>query len=163
MNGIANTGAAVGSVINNNGNFSNFVRIPNGWDTILNINGSTNAMAFGTNSAGDVVGSVNANAFFLPPGGPVGMLTTPGTPSTAFGISDLGNIVGQYSSGLFMPGFFLETSSGTNFITLNAPGGPNIINAQGVNDNGLIVGFYEAQMDKTMGSTPMFQTRLAAN
>jgi hypothetical protein len=41
-----------------------------------------------------------------------------------------------------MPGFFLGTSSGTNFITLNAPGGPNTVNAQGVNDNGLIVGFY---------------------
>ena len=41
-----------------------------------------------------------------------------------------------------MPGFFLGNSSGSNFITLNAPAGPDIVNAQGVNDNGLIVGFY---------------------
>lgn len=41
-----------------------------------------------------------------------------------------------------MPGFFLGNSSGTDFITLNAPVGPDIVNAQGVNDNGLIVGFY---------------------
>jgi hypothetical protein len=143
MNGIANTGAAVGFVIDNNGNFGNFVRNPDGTFTTLNINGSLAAMAFGINSAGDVVGTNgNGAAFFLPPGGPIARLTTPGTPSTAFGINDNGNIVGQYTSGLSMPGFFLGNSSGQNFITINAPGAPDLVNAQGVNDNGLIVGFY---------------------
>lgn len=123
MNGIANTGAAVRFVMDNNGNFSNCVRHPNGWDTILNINGSTNAMAFGINSAGDVVGSVNGNAFFLPAWRPGRNAHNPGTLSTAFGINDKGNIVGQYSSGLFMPGFFLGTSSGTNFIIRNGRAG----------------------------------------
>jgi hypothetical protein len=99
-------------------------------------------MVLGINSAGDVVGTVNGSAFLLPPGGPVGTLTTPGTPSTAFGINDNGNVVGQYTSGLLMPGLFLGNSSGTNFITINAPFGPDIVNAQGVNDHGLIVGFY---------------------
>jgi hypothetical protein len=55
MKGIANTGAAVGFGINNNGNITNFVRNPDGTFTTQNINGSRTAMAFGINSTGDVV------------------------------------------------------------------------------------------------------------
>ncbi len=41
-----------------------------------------------------------------------------------------------------MPGFFLSSQPGNGLITINAPSGPNSVNAQGVNNNGLIVGFY---------------------
>jgi len=99
MNGIANNGAAVGFGIDNAGNLTNFIRNPNGTYTTLNISGSTTAMALGINSGGDVVGTVNGTAFFLPPGGPVQSLTTLGTGSTAFGINDGGNFVGQFTTG----------------------------------------------------------------
>jgi PEP-CTERM motif-containing protein len=137
MNGIANNGAAVGFGIDNAGAFTNFVRNPDGTFTTLNsINAIPGTMAFGINSAGDVVGTQNGAAVFLPPGGPVQTLATATPPSTAFGINDNGNIVGQFTSGTAMPGFYIAN------VTVNAPSGPNTVNAQGVNNNGLIVGFY---------------------
>ena len=142
-NGIANNGAAVGFGIDNAGNFTNFIRNPNGTFTTLNINGSTTANAFGINSTGDVVGAVNGTAFFLPPGGPVQSLTTLGPGSNAFGINDAGNIVGQLTQSVeAMPGFFLPSNSSVALVTINAPSGPNTVNAQGINNSGLIVGFY---------------------
>jgi len=143
MNGIANNGAAVGVGISNTGTFTNFVRNPNGSFTTLNINGSTTAMAFGINSAGNVVGAVGGTAFYLPFGGTAQSLTTLGSGSAAFGINDMGNIVGQFTqSGGTMPGFFLPSNSSVALTTINAPSGPNTVNAQGINNNGLIVGFY---------------------
>ena len=139
VNGIANNGAAVGFGIGNSGLFTNFVRNPDGTFTTLNIGG---ALAMGINSAGDIVGTQNGTAFFLPHGGLTGTLTTPAGATTAFGINDQGNIVGQFTSGAASPGFFLASSAGNGLITINAPSGPNIVNAQGVNDNGLLVGFY---------------------
>jgi len=144
MNGIANNGAAVGFGIGNAGTFTNFVRNPDGTFTTLNINGSTNAMALGINSAFDIVGTDgNGNAFVLPHGGAVEtFIPSGGTAATAFGIDDNGNIVGQFtSSGGQMPGFFLSSLGGT-FDTINAPSGPDTVNAQGINNNGLVVGFY---------------------
>ena len=143
MNGIANNGAAVGFGIDNVGAFTNFVRNPSGTFTTLNsINAPPGAMAIGINSAGDVVGTQNGAAVFLPPGGPVQTLATATPPSTAFGINDNGNIVGQFTSGAAMPGFYIANNSGQNFVAINAPSGANTVNAQGVNNNGLIVGFY---------------------
>jgi hypothetical protein len=69
MNGIANNGAAVGFRIDNAGNFTDFIRNPDGTFTTLNINGSSTANVFGINSADDVVGTVNRAALFLPTGG----------------------------------------------------------------------------------------------
>src|SRR5579884_195247 len=86
MNGIANNGAAVGVGIDNAGAFTNSVRNPNGTFSPLNVNGSTTAMAFGINSAGDVVGTDNGAAFFLPHGGAAHTLATPPGASSAFGI-----------------------------------------------------------------------------
>jgi hypothetical protein len=98
MNGISNNGAAVGFGLNNAGFLTNFVRNAGGTITTLNINGSVAAMAFGINSAGDVVGADdNGAAFLLPPVGPVERPAAPATASTAFGINDNdnGNIVGS--------------------------------------------------------------------
>ena len=54
MNGIANSGTSVGFTIDNDGNFHNFTVNPlkSKSATLLNINGSTTAMAFGTNAVG---------------------------------------------------------------------------------------------------------------
>jgi hypothetical protein len=139
MNGISNTGAAVGFGIGNGGILTNFVRNPDGTFTTLNI---MNAMALGINSAGDVVGTVNGNAYFLPPGGPAAMLAAPPTASVAFGIDDEANIVGQYSVNGEMPGFYLPLNTLAAFARIDSPSGPDVVNAQGVNNNGLIVGFY---------------------
>lgn len=142
MNGIANSGAAVGFGIGGSGALTNFIRNADGSFTTLNIDGSTSAMALGINSAGDVVGTVAGAAFYLPSGGAAEPLASPGSATSAFGINDLGNIVGQYTAGAATPGFLIANHSSTSFLTINAPSGSNLVNAQGVNDSGLIVGFY---------------------
>jgi hypothetical protein len=107
------------------------------------VNIPTPGMAFGVNSAGNVVGTDgNGNAVFVLKGGSPQTLTTPGTMATAFGINDKGNIVGQYTLAGVIPGFFRASQNGNGLITINAPSGPNTVNAQGVNNNGQIVGFY---------------------
>jgi hypothetical protein len=143
LNGLSNRGVAVGFDIDNNGGFHNFLGDVFGTTKLLNINGSTAAMAFGINRVDDVVGTDgNGNAFFLRgdklqifiPGG--------GSAATAFGINDNGNIVGQYTIGGQMPGFFLASREGNGFVRIDAPSGPDIVNAQGVSQKGEIVGFY---------------------
>ena len=139
-NGISNNGTAVGFSIDNAGNFSNFVREPDG--TVTPVNAGTQGMAFAVNSTGSVVGT-DGNAVFVPKGGSPQTLTTPGVSATAFGINDKGNIVGQYTlASDTTPGFFLANHNGSGFVTINAPSGPNTVNAQGVNNHGQIVGFY---------------------
>ncbi len=142
INGIANNGATVGFSIDNGGNLNNYVQSPNpgGAATFLNLNPA--AMALGIDSAGNVVGTQNGAAVFLPNGGSPKTLSTPTGATAAFGINDNGNIVGQSTSGAGSPGFFLKDSAGNGLITINAPSGPNIVNTQGVNDNGLVAGFY---------------------
>lgn len=143
MNGISNTGNSVGFDIDNNGNFHNFLTNPlrSRSATLLNINGSLTAMAFGTNSRGAVVGTDgNGNAFVLNHGVVQTFIPNGGTSATAFGINDGGMIVGQYVTGNATPGFIRVNGHST--ITINAPSGPNVVNAQGINNKGLVVGFY---------------------
>ena len=143
QNGISNSGNSVGFTIDNDGNFHNFTVNPfrSNRAQLLNINGSTTAMAFAANSAGTVVGSDgNGNSFTLSRGklkifNPSGSMS-----STAFGINDKGTIVGQYVTANATPGFI--KGNGKSFITINAPSGPNVVNAQGINNKGLVVGFY---------------------
>jgi uncharacterized membrane protein len=144
MNGISNSGSAVGFTIDNNGNFTNFTANPLSSlsANVLNINGSTTAMAFGVNSRGTVVGTDgNGNAFYLTRRG---KLTTfiplGGTSANAFGINDHGTIVGQYVASATTPGFI--RLNGKKFVTVNAPSGPDVVNAQGINNKGQVVGFY---------------------
>ena len=143
LNGISNAGTAVGFTIDNQGNFSNFTTNPLRTKTanVLNLNGSTKAMAFGANSAGTVVGTDgNGNAFSLRRrGGLKTFIPTGGKSATAFGINDQGTIVGQYVTSTATPGFIQV--HGTSLITINAPSGPNTVNAQGINNKGLGVGF----------------------
>ncbi len=143
MNGIANSGTTVGFTIDNSGNFHNFTTNPlkSFSDTVLNINGSTSAMAFGTNSSGTVVGTDgNGNAFTLSRGHVKTFIPNGGMSAVAFGINDHGAIVGQYTTGNAMPGFIKVNAKST--ITINSPSGPDVVNAQGINNKGLVVGFY---------------------
>ncbi len=144
LNGIANSGTAVGFTIDNMGGFHNFLVNPPRSRSVklLNINGSTTTMAFGTNSAGTVVGTDgNGNAFVLFRGMLKTFIPTGGTSATAFGVNDQGTIVGQYVTANATPGF-IKGMRGKGFTTINAPSGPNVVNAQGINNKGLVVGFY---------------------
>jgi uncharacterized membrane protein len=143
MNGISNSGTAVGFTIDNSGNFHNFTVNPlkSRKLQLLNIEGSMTANAFGVNSSGVVVGTDgNGNAFYLSHGKVKTFIPTGGSAATAFGINDKGTIVGQYTVGSETPGFIRV--NGKTYITINAPSGPNVVNAQSINNKGLVVGFY---------------------
>jgi uncharacterized membrane protein len=153
-NGISNSGTAVGFAIDNDGNFHNFTINPlrSNQAQLLNINGSTNAMAFGVNRSGAVVGTDgNGNAFELEHGKVKTFIPTGGTSATAFGINDKGTVVGQYATGSATPGFIRV--NGKSFITINAPSGPNTVNAQGINNKGMVVGFYVGNDGQDHGFT----------
>jgi hypothetical protein len=142
-NGISNFGTVVGFDIDNNGNLHNFTVNPLLSPNVkeLNINGSTTAMALGINLFGTVVGNDgNGNAFSLSGGNVHTFIPLGGSAATAFGINDLGQIVGQYTDGAEMPGFILPNSR--TAIRIDAPSGPDVVNAQGINNFGLVVGFY---------------------
>ena len=142
-NGISNTGQVVGTQVD----VANVPTGDNYTGTATNPNPLTAAhgqTAFGINSAGDVVGGSGSSAFYLPNGGTLQTLTTPAGANNAFGINDLGNIVGQYTAGADTPGFYLPSASSTSFTTIDQPPGAasTAVNAQGVNNKGLIFGFY---------------------
>jgi len=143
QNGISNSGTSVGFTIDNTGNLHNFTVNPlkSNSATLLNINGSTKAMALATNSSGTVVGTDgNGNAFALSKGKVMTFIPPGGTSAVAFGINDKGTIVGQDVVGSATPGFIRVNPK--TYITINAPSGPNIVNAQSINNKGLVVGFY---------------------
>jgi len=143
MNGISNTGTSVGFSIENNGDLLNFTANPlkSTSAKVLNINGSTTAMALGVNSAGTVVGTDgNGNAFYLSHGVVTTFIPPGGSSAVALGINDEGTIVGQYTTSTAMPGFIRVNSK--TYITINAPSGPDIVFAQSINNRGLVVGFY---------------------
>jgi len=146
QNGISNSGTSVGFSIENNGDLLNFTVNPlkSTSAKVLNINGSTTAMALGVNSAGTVVGTDgNGNAFTLSNGKVKRFIPPGGTSAVAFGINDKGTIVGQdVTSSTATPGFIKVNSK--TYITINQPMGitADDINAQGINNHGLVVGFY---------------------
>ena len=149
-NGIANNGTSVGFDIDNNGGFHNFTVNPlkSKAATELNINGSTTAQAFGVNSSGMVVGTtnpMNGSAFSLSRGRVSTFIPNGGMSAIAFGINDQGTIVGQYVTSTATPGFI--RLNGKSTITINAPSGPNVVNAQSINNNSEVVGFYLSNTD----------------
>ena len=102
------------------------------------------------------MGGNGTNAFFLPVGGPLQLLTTPPNAINAFGINDKGNIVGQFTTAAGnTPGFILPSNTSTTFTTINQPTGitSDVINAQGINNNGLVVGFYLGNDGQVYGFT----------
>jgi hypothetical protein len=156
VNGINNNGQVAGTTVDVNGmpTFTNFAGNPL-TGTLTQLNTGAGQTAFGINSAFNVVGGNGTNAFFLPNGGSLQNLTTPANAINAFGINDKGNIVGQFTSGNNTPGFILNSSTSTTFTTINQPTGitSDVINAQGINNNGLVVGFYLGNDGQVHGFT----------
>jgi len=145
VNGINNLGQAVGFSTAANGNLNNFIRNVDGSFTPLSFNNSTQAMANGLNVSGQVVGALGLTAFFSTNGGNT-VITLPSVTSTttaeaAFGINDHGTIVGQYtdSNTGTSPGFVFAKAA---FTTLNPVANDSQVFAQGINNNGLVVGFF---------------------
>ncbi len=161
FNGISNAGTVVGFTTPDNLTFNNFTANPLVSQTPTNLNlNSTAAMAFGINSAGAVVGTDgNGNAFVRSGGTFTSFLPTGGTSALAFGINDQGTIVGQYTNPNGNELGFITTlgnvqGSGSNYVTVHAPTGTAIgdfVNVQGINDHGLVVGFYVGNDDAFHG------------
>jgi Protein of unknown function (DUF3466)/PEP-CTERM motif len=154
-NGINNNGAVVGFSTSPTGFLTNWIRNPDSTFTLLTPPLGGADMANGLNNANTVVGVTGANAFSLPFGGSMANLpaANPGNTGNelAFGINDKGSIVGQYvdnSTGT-TPGFIYD---GKNFTILNpvSPvGGVLVVNAQGINNNGIVTGFYSTDNTTT--------------
>ncbi|MGB7976558.1 MAG: PEP-CTERM sorting domain-containing protein [Roseiarcus sp.] len=148
VNGINNAGDVVGFSSDNAGNptlLTNFIRNPNGTFQTLNINNDPLAMANGINDSGAVVGTSN-NGAFVSTGGNFSVLPpVNGTTAsqTAFGINDHGQIVGQYTDGAtgLSPGFLYN--GGAYSILAPLPTA-FVTNLQGINNDGLVTGFYSS-------------------
>jgi hypothetical protein len=157
-NGINNNGAIVGFGMNNGATVNtNYVRNPNGSFTTLNGLGSLTAMANGINDNNQVVGVTGTNAFILtnnfntltnlPPANPGNT-----TSEVAFGINNAGTITGQYvhsQTGL-TPGFVDVQNT---FLPVN-PAGSMVTNVQGVNNNGLALGFFAITNTPVINNNP---------
>lgn len=141
INGISNNGTLVGlTMVGEEVQNADFTRSSSGIFTALDLSDPFAGMATAVNAAGTVVGVANGIAFTLT-GTTLTLLTPPGsTASAAFGISDGGTIVGQFTSGTQMPGFVL---TGTTFKTV-APPTATVTNLQGVNNQGQAIGFFSA-------------------
>ncbi len=146
VNGIANSTIVAGFTTASDGTtLTNFTATPSETSKarLVKIDGSTTAMVLGINSTGTVVGTDgHGHAFSLNAHGVLRTLTPNGSsPAVALGINDRVNIVGKYVTPTASPGFIL-VHGGTSFLTINARSGPNIVNAQGVNNADTVVGFY---------------------
>jgi probable HAF family extracellular repeat protein len=143
MDGVSNKSMTVGFDEDNSGVFHNYIV---NWNTRtiteLNIHGSTSAMANGINSAGTVVGTDgNTHAFYETKGKVTTFIPLNGMSAVDFGINDKGAIVGQVVTSTTTPGFIRVNKK--TVIEINAPSGPDVVNAQGINNNGLVIGFYQ--------------------
>ena len=147
VNGINNHGDIVGFSSDNAGNpalFTNFIRNANGTFNTLNIGADPLAMANGINNARTVVGGHGNGTAFQLTGNVAGTLANVNgttTFETAFGLNDNGLIAGQYTDSVTAstPGFLLK---GGVYKTLIPSVNAAVTNAQGVNNNGVVTGFY---------------------
>jgi hypothetical protein len=142
VDGMSTSGAVVGfSSTPVDANLTNFIRNPDGTFTLLGLD-STTAVANGVNRTGNVVGVTGTNAFFYTNHVETMIaLASPGdtTAEIAFGINDHGAIVGQFTKGDgSSPGFLLANNT---FTTISPPNAKSV-NAQGVNVNGMVIGFF---------------------
>jgi probable HAF family extracellular repeat protein len=141
VNGISNGGAVVGFTTDGNGVDHSFVRNSVGAFNVLSLL-PVGAQANGINTLGLVVGGSDANAFIYSNGVTNNLPAVNGTTlsEVAFGINDKGTIVGQFSDSSTgkSPGFIDDNGT---FTTLD-PKGAAFVNAQGINNNGLVAGFY---------------------
>ncbi len=159
FNGISNPGAVVGFT-SLNGKNANFVRSAGGQFTAVDIGDPAAGMINGVNTAGSIVGIANGNGFKIIAGGTQKAITPPGSSaSVAFGINDLGVIVGQYTAGATSPGF---VDINGMFTPINPTAKAMVTNAQGINTAGLVIGFYSEDGMHQHGFTNDIQTQKIA-
>jgi hypothetical protein len=147
VNGINNAGDVVGFSSDNASAptlFTNFIRNPDGTFSVLSIGGDPLAMANGVNDSRSVVGGTSSGAAFKFSGGSLTILpSVNGTTAsqTAFGINNAGQIVGQYTDSATdtTPGYLF---SGGAYTVLSPVVNAVVTNAQGVNNDGIVTGFY---------------------
>ena len=170
VNGISNSGVVVGFTSDNNGVFTNFSGTPGtpGALTALNLSGTANANAI--NTSRQVVGANGTQAFTLnsisPTNSPLPLPPVNGTTTSeaAFGINDNGIIVGQYtdSNTGTTPGF-VDVNGAYTTLNPTAPiNGALVVNAQGINNNGLVTGFYATNANATDQHGFLFDTKTSA-
>lgn len=148
VNGINNHGDVVGFASDNAATptlFTNAIRNPSGGFSVLSVGVDPLAMANGVNISGTVVGGFSNGQAFRLAGTAAALPQVNGTTTfeTAFGINDTGSIVGQYTDGAtgLTLGFLLRNGAFTVLVpAVNAA----VVNAQSVNNNGLVAGFYSA-------------------
>jgi hypothetical protein len=146
VNAINNNGAVVGFSTGAGGVLlTNFIRNPDGTFNILNVNNDPLAMANGINGFNQVVGATGNNAFSLTNNLFLLPQANPGNTASevAFGVNDHGVIVGQYTDNVTdtVPGFVY--ANGT-FTILHPTNTATVVNAQNINNDGLVTGFYSA-------------------
>ena len=147
VNGIDNNGDAVGFSSDNAAAptlFTDFIRNPNGTLTVLQTGGDPLAMANGINDSLTVVGGSSNGKAFVETGGIMSTLASVNVTTasqTAFGISDNGLIVGQFTDNNTdtTPGYLLRNGV---YTLLNPVANAVATNAQSVNQQGLVTGFY---------------------
>ena len=141
VNGINNLGQIVGFSSNANATvLTNFVRNTNGSFTTPNIDNDPLANANGINSSDVIVGTTNGLGFSLH-NGILSFLPIQSPAVTGFGINDNNTIVGQYVNAATdtTPGFVYASGQLT---TLNPVANAAVTNAQGVNNEGIVTGFF---------------------
>jgi hypothetical protein len=154
VNGVSNLGALVGFSSNANMTvFTNFIRNPDGSLTTLNINNDPFANANGINADGVIVGTTAGDAFSLNSSFlTILPMAIPGDTAseTAFGINDSSTIVGQFvrNSTDTVPGFVYANNL---FTILNPVPNAAVTNAQSVDNNGLVTGFYSTDGEHQHG------------
>jgi hypothetical protein len=124
----------------------------------VTVPGASSVVAAAINNAGSVAGFFTGRAgqtegFVLSPGGQLSVLRIPhATATRATGISDTGEVVGDYQlagSGAGTHGFTWTSARG--FATVDGPGGAVSTSISGVNDAGDLVGYYTDRAGHTDG------------
>lgn len=138
INGINNNAAAIGFTTKASAN-SNFIRNPGGTFTSLSL-GDPAGMANGANRNNTAVGVASGNAFMLSNGAQTSIIPTGATSSVAFGINDTGVIVGQDVVTAGSASGFVDVNG--VFTTVDAAPTATMTTLQGINNNGLAIGFY---------------------
>ncbi|HWO39665.1 MAG TPA: hypothetical protein VNO32_63660 [Candidatus Acidoferrum sp.] len=116
---------------------------------LLNIPGSTSAQATGINNSGNVCGfyvdSKGINHGFLLILGQFEVLRFPASTGTqALGLNDKGQVVGLYTDSANNTHGFVYTVSRKTFQSIDDPDGVATTIVNGINDKGVLVGFFGA-------------------
>ena len=164
VNGISNSGITVGFYTNADATFSNFSGTPG---SIMALNLSGAAQANGINTSGQVVGTDgNGGAFLLNSASPTAkpLTLTKADPAeasqAAFGINDSGIIAGQVTHSDGTTSGFVDTVG--NFVMIDPTGAAVATSAQGINNNGLVTGFYGDAVNSAMTHGFLFDTNTSA-